>query len=174
MGKPEQTPEDGQRKPNPLIAELFERYTPLLEEAKRASKLTYEDAWVNLYQEEMKAQRTTAKRIGDDLASIGKRIGDGFDGEENEKSIGEAKKSLQDLNVQRENFERSTIAPIRKPADDCDTLIDEIVHRAARIEESTPLINKGLEDQVRKAAKSVHRPEWNEKTGQITLLVPST
>lgn len=165
----------GERKPHAILVEFAEKYEPLLAEAKQASQLTYEDAWANLYREELRMQRDVSKTIGTSLETLGKRMGDGmWIGEEDEKELGQLKKDAQELRQRKDNFEATTVGPIRGPVEKCDQLINEIMHKAAMAEEQTPLINRGLEDTVRDAIGAIYRPEWNAKTGQITLLVPKS
>jgi hypothetical protein len=152
-----------------LVAKFQEAYATHLEEARMSAETTATAAWQALYANHREGVKKAYRELAKELRIKAETMEGGTWTAEDEKELGELKKQLTDLRERNALFEIQTIAPVKKPVDECDKAIRDAVNEAVREEEYAPLVLKGLATDVRRAVAEVERPKWDEGKGVVVI-----
>jgi hypothetical protein len=160
-----------QEKPERLgLVEKFERdYAEALAAAHVSAEHTATEGWQALYREHRRQQREAARRHADSLRAYAEELQMAGSTEAMEKALNETKKALEALREAGAMFDRQTVEPVRKCVDDCDRVVRDAVSAAANEEERTPLINRGIEDEMKAAVARADRAKWDHETGIVRI-----
>lgn len=161
--------QDGNRD---VVTSFRRQYAESLAEAQVSVALTGEEGWIKLYKGRQEQEQIERREMAVTLKSIAKTMEDSGLTEDEEKTLGELKKSSVAIRDRRLAFERDTVEPVRRPVSDCDKIIAEAINSARREEAEAPMLNIGLLETMNIEVGRVLRPRWSIETGQVTISVP--
>jgi hypothetical protein len=152
-----------------MIAKFQEAYATQVEEARMAAETTATAAWQALYANHREGVKKAFRELAKELRIKAEQMEGGVWTAEDEKELGELKKQVTELRERNALFEIQTIAPVKKPVDECEKVIRDAVNEAVREEDYAPLVLKGLATDVRRAAAAVDRPRWDVEKGVVVI-----
>lgn len=163
---PEQVPPNKKRD---LITRFKDEYSAAFADVEVAADTTRTEGWARLYAHHRKSQREECRRIAAELRMVADRVEVLIPSEDEEKEIGELKKSCTTLREQNEAFEHQVIEPVREPVQRCEKIIYEAQLAAQTEEERFPLVNTGLEHLMRMEIENVPRAKWDHEHGRVII-----
>lgn len=158
--------------PDPVVT-FRERYAEAMAGVRISAEHTATEGWHRLYHGQRQENLERRRELAKEMKATALRLEDMGLSEEDEKSIGELKKSVTAIREAFETFDQQTISPVRQPVRDCDRIRSEAMAEARRIEAEAPMINIGMEELMRVEVAKVDKPRWDNETGRVLIDVPN-
>lgn len=152
-----------------VVSRFVEDYARAMREAEVSQEHTATAGWQHLYAEARKGQQEEQRRLCKELESAAYQLGMIGPTEDNEKAVGEIKKSMAALRERIDGFELHTVAPVRAPVDHCKNVIQQYASLARRQQDDAPLHQSGLTDRMAKAIADASKVDWNEENGRVEI-----
>lgn len=162
-------PKSAEQKAEKFLAERREKYFAALDNARAASDTTNTIAWQSNYKEQTRFHRGVISAAAKTLENVADILKSRESDEELEKEINDAKKSLTEERIRWTAWLRRTVEPYSDTVKNCDEKRNEAVALAREAERSTPLVENGLAEAVRKIVASWPKPEWNFESGVVSI-----
>lgn len=166
--KPE-TKTNPKKRAEEFITTRRSKYFEAIEVAKIAAETTATPGWQNNYDRQMSGHTRAVKQ------SIG-RITDACDAiqasdttEDDEKAITKAVKSLVDERAQHAAWMKRTVHPYRATAEKCRGILEGTLRSARQSELDAPLVDRGLEAEVKELTEVWPLAKWDDKSGTVTV-----
>lgn len=167
MTKPDLSPGE---KPEPKeIRDFREQYAAALQHAHVSEEHTATQGWQDLYAANRDKIRKAQDALCDGLETLVNVLRQRLLAEDEEKNLGELKKSLGSLRESDEAFQRNVIEPIIAPMDECNTVIQTARSAARESERNAPLHTRGLSEAMETVIDTMPRVKFIVASGRLVV-----
>lgn len=163
---PEPSPRNRQRDP---VTAFREDYAAIVVDAERSAQHTATAGWQELYGAVRRDLLRERVRIAGELRRLADLADESGLTEDDEKDLGDAKKSAVELRQRWECFERDVVDAVRRPVKAAQDCLAHYRGAADRDEAMSPLINSGLVELMRIAIAEQRLVRWDDETGSVQV-----
>lgn len=173
MGQAERKP-DPANKQKDVIQRFDSAYSAALIDAQVSAEHTATEGWQKLYHDHVESLVDRRRALAKSMRETADIVELRGTNEEDEKEIGELKKTAVSIRDSDEAFDRQVIQPVRRPVETCERIINEHISQAGREERDAPLHNTGLEHLMRAEVAKRLRVSWDTDTGRVLVEAPAS
>ena len=163
-------------KPNPEpdkepkeIRDFRERYAEALVAARVSAEHTATQGWQDLYGAHRESTKKQQDSLADSLESSVAVLRQRMLTEDEEKAIGEIKKSLTELRDADEAFQRQVIDPVTAPMIACNEVIERARAAAREAQRDAPLHVRGLVEAMETVIDTMPRIKFIVASGRLVV-----
>lgn len=140
-----------------------------LASAKISAEHTATTGWSQLYLGHRHRQQEERRKLAKELKTLAIALEDRGLTADEEKEVGNIKKSSEAMRDADMVFHLQTVGPVREPVTICDRIRSEAMNEARRLESEAPMMHIGLEGEMSREVGGVDRPAWNAETGCVVI-----
>ena len=167
MAQPKLNPEPDKEPKE--IRDFRERYAEALTHARVSAEHTATQGWQDLYGAQREHTRKMQDSACDSLAAHVATLRQRMLTEDEEKSLGDIKKTLTELRTADETFQRQVIDPITSPMVECTTVIEQARSAAREAQRDAPLHVRGLVEAMETVIDTMPRVKFIIASGRLIV-----
>lgn len=154
---------------HPIVEKFRKVYDQLVADARVSQQHTETEGWKALYAQHRDLMKKRRQELSDRMTGLAAGLVQ--IGVDVLKDLGECRKELADILVVEQQFDQSTIGPVKAPVDECREAITDAMTEAEELERKTPLVNQGIAQEMAAAVKSAPKVTWDPKDGVVRIVV---
>ncbi len=157
------------RKPADMVVEFEQEYDSAFALTVKAAETTATDGWQSMYTAFLESNQAARNYEATALERLAEQLKHGLLDTDERKELKKRATEAANACDSADQFDCSTVAPIRKTVEDLAKIVADYENKAASATRQTPLLDSNLEGRMAEAISMKPRASWNPRVGCVIL-----